>query len=76
MRRMGRNKWKNMMTELQNNVRKAKRVERLSETEYQSRIEKIAAFLRGVLNVIEHRGKKWPPRWPRERKLGHRQRVA
>jgi len=65
MERMGRKKWEAIMTELQSKVRRAKRVGRLTPTEYQSRIDELAGSLRGVLNVIEHRGAKWPPRWPR-----------
>jgi hypothetical protein len=65
-RRMGRKKWTKILTQLQADVRRGKSVERLSETEYQSRIKELASSLRSVLNVIDHRGKNYPPRWPRE----------
>jgi hypothetical protein len=62
---MGRRKWKGMMADLQQRVRKAKRVDGLSSTEYEERIQELTAFLHSIVNVVEHRGKKWPPRWPR-----------
>lgn len=64
-RRMGRKKWSELMTGLQIQVRRAKKVKGLDSRTYQGKINDLAQALRGVLNVIEHRGKKWPPRWPR-----------
>lgn len=65
-RRLGKRKWKKLLKQLQKQVRKAKKVDDLSTPEYRAKIEELGKFLHSVLNVIEHRGKKGPARWPRE----------
>lgn len=66
-RRMGKRKWKKLLRQLQKQVRKAKKVDGLSTPEYRSKIEELGKYLQSFLNVIEHRGKKGPPRWVREK---------
>lgn len=72
MQRMGRVKWQKILTHLQASVRRAKNVDALSGTEYQNRIGELRKDLQATLNVIEHRGKNGPPRWPRDDEKGGR----
>jgi hypothetical protein len=65
-RRLGRKKWDQMLTWLQGEVRRAKRVGGLTTEEYERKMDSLAEPLRSVLNVIEHRGNKGPARWVRE----------